>query len=336
MTHTSNLIKPITIKNLELKHNIFAAPMAGYSDLATRFIALKHGASIAFTEMVSCEGLWREGEKSIAIMRRAKGEEHLAVQLFGGNASSVEKALIWALKENPSLIDFNMACPMAKVLRSNSGSMLMKRLDLASEILSVLKQNVPSHIPFSIKMRLGYDFNNLNYLELAELAFNHGSSMVTMHGRTRSQLYSGQADWQHLKTLKDNFKDKIICGSGDLDSAEKARQMLEQTGVDAVMIARGSIGNPWIYNEIINSEMSNKMANKKTISDLEKIETAKEHYMIALENFNEHYVSHELKKHLLSYLKGIPNINPFKIKFAQANNSSEILDVFKEMETLLY
>ncbi|MCL2520952.1 MAG: tRNA-dihydrouridine synthase [Spirochaetaceae bacterium] len=318
-------LSPLTIGPLKLAGNIFAAPMAGYSDKATRQLALEYGANLAFTEMVSCEGLWRLSAKTQPIMERADGEENLAMQLFAGNVEALEKALPIALTQKPQLIDFNCGCPVNKVIKSGSGSALMQNSALFKELMHTLRQNVPADIAVSVKFRSGWNFDSINYLQIAELALNEGINLITLHPRTRSQAYSGKADYNHLATLKKTFPQAIICGSGDLYTIEDVTKMFEQTGIDAVMIARGSIGNPFIYKQITEAAAGrtyNPTAN-------ERYATALKHFELALEYGNEGTVVREIKKHILAYPKGIAGCAAFKGVFAPLLNKEEMLTLLK-------
>jgi tRNA-dihydrouridine synthase B len=318
--------KPLGLRSLKLENNIFLAPMAGYTDRAARRLALLHGAGLAFTEMVSCEGLRRLSAKTEPLMKRAEGEANLAVQLFAGNIEALERSLPLVLKEQPQLIDFNCGCPVSKVVKSGSGSALMKEPELFRRMMRTLRQNVPADIPVSVKFRSGWDSEHINFLEIAGRALAEGIDMLTMHPRTRSQAYSGRADYNRLALLKRHFPEAVICGSGDLMQPEDVGRMFETTGVDAVMIARGSIGNPFIFRQIKEYLLTGRY---NAVHSIEKLETALLHLEWALEYGKEEVTVREIKKHIMSYPKAVEGSSRFRQECAVITDSEAFRALIK-------
>lgn len=298
----TDLIHPISIGNLSLKSNVFLAPLAGYTDKVFRGICLNHGAALTYTEMVSSEGVARGSEKTIMLMERGLGEENLAVQLFMPDADTAKRSLEGTMAYKPAMIDINAGCPVPKVIKTGAGSSLLKSPKTIYEIVKTITSNVS--IPVTIKIRTGWDLESINYLENAEAAFSAGASALCMHARTRSQLYMPSANWSLLKDLKAHFPEKVIIGSGDLFTAEDGLRMLQETGIDAIMFARGAIGNPFIFEQI------QALANgdgELEISIQEKKDAIETHLAGLVDFLGENAACREMRKHVCAYLKGIPN-----------------------------
>jgi tRNA-dihydrouridine synthase B len=298
----TDLVHPVSIGNLSLKSNVFLAPLAGYTDKVFRSICLKHGAALAYTEMVSSEGVARNSEKTIMLMERGENEEHLAVQLFMPDADTAKRSLEGTMAYNPAMIDINAGCPVPKVIKTGAGSSLLKSPKTIYEIVKTINSNVP--VPVTIKIRTGWDLDNLNYLETAEAAFSAGASALCMHARTRSQLYMPTANWSLLKDLKAHFPEKFIIGSGDLFTAEDGIRMLQETGIDAIMFARGAIGNPFVFEQI---QALAKGQEPREISVQEKKVAIETHLNGLVDFLGENAACREMRKHVCAYLKGIPN-----------------------------
>ena len=298
----TDLVHPVSIGNLSLKSNVFLAPLAGYTDKVFRSICLKRGAALAYTEMVSSEGVARNSEKTIMLMERGENEEHLAVQLFMPDADTAKRSLEGTMAYNPAMIDINAGCPVPKVIKTGAGSSLLKNPKTIYEIVKTITSNVP--VPVTIKIRTGWDLDSLNYLETAEAAFSAGASALCMHARTRSQLYMPTANWSLLKDLKAHFPEKLIIGSGDLFTAEDGIRMLQETGIDAVMFARGAIGNPFVFEQI---QALAKGQEPREISVQDKRVAIETHLNGLVDFLGENAACREMRKHVCAYLKGIPN-----------------------------
>lgn len=292
----------IHLGNLKLKGNIFLAPLAGYTDKIYRNICLKHGACLAYTEMVSAEGVFRNSTNTLTLMDRGTNETNLAVQLFMPDAQTAQRSVCNVMKYNPQLIDINCGCPVPKVTKTGAGSALLKTPHTIKEIVKVLSQD--TGLPITVKIRTGWDVESMNYLEVAENAFEGGAVAVCMHARTRSQLYMPTANWEHLSILKSHFPNKVIIGSGDLFTAEDGVRMLKQTKVDAIVFARGAIGNPFIFEQA-EAILAEKPIREVSIS--EKIDAILEHLNGLCTIMDEERACREMRKHVCAYLKGTPN-----------------------------
>ena len=323
-----SLYKKVAIGNVTTNGNLFVAPLAGYTDAAFRHICLAQGADLAFSEMVSCEGLWRENESTRILTRRAAGEEILALQLFGGNVEAVQKSVPVAMKANPQILDFNCGCPVPKVHRSHSGSALLQDPVLFHSLLKTLRQEAPSHVAVTVKIRSGWDSEKINYPLIAEKALDAGVDMITLHPRTRAQGYTGFADWQHLKDLKRRFPQAVICGSGDLFAPEDAKRMLEETGIDAVMFARGVIGNPTIFTQTrsLLTQGSYEPVDSKT-----KKQIAFNHLQAIFAIDRSVHAVRDFKKHLISYAKGIPDWKPMRETFARLEDPQAAVELLQSV-----
>ena len=314
----ANLLHPVWIGDVKLESNLFLAPLAGYTDKVYRAICLAKGAALAYTEMVSSEGVARNNEKTVVLMERAEGEKNLAVQLFMPDAETTKRSLDNVMKYRPALIDINCGCPVPKVVKTGAGSALLKRPEEIYKIVKTIKENVD--VPVTVKIRTGWDCNSINYLEVAGLAFSAGASAVCMHARTRSQLYMPTANWDWLKDLKAHFPDRVIIGSGDLFSAQDGVRMLEYTGVDAISFARGAIGNPFIFAQTKaliegsgnyskgEGEVSGSGSRRSLeIPVSEKVEAILFHLRGLVDFLGQDLACREMRKHVCAYLKGIPN-----------------------------
>ncbi len=298
----SSLLHEVSIGNVTLKSNLFLAPLAGYTDKVFRSICLKHGAALAYTEMVSSEGVARDSAKTVVLMERGEGEDNLAVQLFMPDADTARRSLEGVMAYKPAIIDINCGCPVPKVVKTGAGSALLQNPKTIREIVSTIVRNVD--VPVTVKIRTGWDTNSINYLETAELVFDAGASALCMHARTRSQLYMPTAHWELLADLKRNFPEKVIIGSGDLFCAGDGVRMLEQTGVDAIAYARGAIGNPFIFEQT-RALLEGKVPRPVPVD--EKREAIMIHLRGLVDYLGENTACREMRKHVCAYLKGIPN-----------------------------
>lgn len=292
---------PVNIGNVKLEGNLFLAPMAGYTDRVFRALCLEEGAYLAYTEMVSCEGLARDNEPTKDLAVRARGEKNLALQLFGPDEDTAQRSIETALKFKPQIIDFNCGCPVPKVTKTGAGSALMKSPATIGKIVRVLKES--TGLPVTVKIRTGWDTKSMNYLQCAEEAFSAGADALCMHARTKSQLYTPTAHWEYLADLKKHFPDRVIIGSGDLFCARDALSMFEQTGVDAVSFARGAIGNPFIFRQteqlLKGQEPQETSADRKAGTLLRQLEE-----LVSV--MGEDRACREMRKHVGFYLKGVP------------------------------
>lgn len=327
----TSLYHPLTIGTARTGGNIFLAPLAGYTDRAFRSVCAAMGADLTYTEMVSCEALVRGSGKTEALLERAEGEERYAVQIFAGEAGAAGEAVKQVRERRPLLIDLNCGCPVPKIIKSGAGSALMRTPAKVGEIVRAMKDN--TDIPVTVKIRTGWDVPSLNYLEVAEEAVRAGAALVCMHARTRSQGYSGTADWSHLKRLKEALGDLPVLGSGDMFSAEAVERVLRETGIDGVMLARGAIGNPFLFREIRAFLTEGTLPAPP--SPTERMETAFDQLKLAVRYKDEGTAVKEMKKQMCAYTKGMPGSSEIRNKLVQADSFSSYQEIFRDYLAML-
>ncbi len=326
MENRENLFKSIKIKNLEVPGNLFLAPLAGFTDRAFRRICIEKGASFTYTEMISSEAVVRENKKTLQLAERAINEEIYGIQIFSGNAVSASKSVEKILPFKPDLIDFNCGCPVAKIVKSGAGSALMQNPKKIREIIKALTES--TDLPVTVIIRSGWTSETINYLEAAEMALEGGASLISIHPRTRAQSYSGKADWNCIKKLKEEYPNIPVIGSGDLYCGEDARRMIEETKCDAVMFARGAIGNPFIFED--SKAVLEGAVNWESPSEGERIATALRHLNYAMEYLGEEKAVKEMRKHLCAYTKGITGGSSFRNKIVHGNSYEEYRKLFND------
>lgn len=300
------------------------APMAGITDRAFREIVMENGADLAFTEMVNVKGLYY-GDENTKKLLDIEGASY-GVQIFGRDKEIIKKVIIDDLnhRENISVLDFNMGCPAPKIYKNREGSYLMQEPVLAGEILETMVKY--SRFPVTVKFRKGIDKDHINFLEIGKIAENSGVVAVTIHGRTREDFYSGQADWDAIRELKSALKIEVIA-NGDIFTGQDAKKMIEYTGCESLMIARGALGNPFIFSDI-----KNILKEEEPIEhDFdERHKTLISHYKKLINYKEEKVVVREMRKHVAWYLKGLRGSNPVKDKINHMDNIDEIFDLLEE------
>mgnify|MGYP000675187417 CR=1 FL=1 len=330
MNEKSPLYHPVTIGNVTIDGNVFLAPLAGYTDRAFRSVCISQGASFTYTEMVSAEGLARGSDNTESLMIRDSNEKKLGIQIFMPEASVALRALPKLLRYNPTIIDINCGCPVPKVIKTGAGSALMNEPDKIHNMIKALKEF--TDIPISIKIRTGWNDTSINYKDVASAALSAKVDMITMHARTRQMAYSGTADWNALKELKQyvSYRDQsvVVFGSGDLFSPADAKEMLKTTGIDGVMFARGSIGNPFIFNNTIRV-LQNKKPIEPTLEEKLTIMLTQLHTMG--EYTGEHLACREMRKHATSYIKGMSHGGKAKQALVQSTTYKEYEYVCEEL-----
>ncbi len=307
------------IGTLNLDNPLFSAPMAGISDLPYRLIMKRHGASLVFTEMISANGLFFNGQATRELLKSDAEERPLAIQLFGEDAGRLAEAAV-NVEEYGELIDLNLGCPVRKVVRSGAGSALLREpLKIAGILKAVRKATTR---PLTIKFRSGWDAESINYLDVARIAVDSGIDAITLHPRTRAQMFSGQADWTQIRRLKETVPVPII-GSGDLFSAEDAITMFAQTGCDAVMFGRGAYGNPWIVSQALEL-LAGRPATLPTPA--ERLATARQHFNLCLECFGPQKTLGQMRKHLCWYVRGLDGAANFRAEINRSRSIDEMHD----------
>ena len=315
------------IGNVEIKNQVVLAPMAGISNTAYRQIIKEMGAGLIFAEMVSDKALVYGSEKTFDLLKMSDMERPIAQQIFGSDVDSfVKAAKLVEDKMHPDIIDINMGCPVPKVaIKSQAGSALLKNPDKIKEIVSAVVKAVS--VPVTVKIRSGWDANSVNAVEVAKVIEEAGASAITVHGRTRAQGYSGNADWNIIKQVKEMVSIAVI-GNGDVTSAEKAKEMLDFTGCDAVMIGRGVLGNPWLINECVSYLESGIIPLKP--SAREKIEMLKRHYQLLVDSTSEKQAILEIRTHALWYIKGMPKSAYIKNEICKTKNSEDLFKILND------
>lgn len=315
------------IGNVEIKNKIVLAPMAGISNTSYRKIIKSMGCGLIFAEMVSDKAIVFENKKTLDLLKMDDSERPIAQQIFGNDIDTfVEAAKKIEELMQPDIIDINMGCPVPKIaLRSQAGSALLKNPERIGEIVSAVVKAVS--VPVTIKIRSGWDDKNINCVEVAKIAEKNGASAITLHARTRSQGYSGTADWELIKKVKDSVNIPVI-GNGDVTTPELAKKMLEETGCDAVMIGRGVLGNPWLIKNTIDYLEKGYYENNITLE--EKIKMLKHHFELLIEDKNDVLALLEIRSHALWYLKGVPNAAKIKNKICSTKSSQEIFQILED------
>lgn len=313
------------ISNLEFNNIAFLAPLAGVTDTAFRTICREMGCGLVYTEMISAKGLYYKNENTCNMLQFSNIEKPVAVQLFG-KEPEIMAAAAEMLNDNKDvcIIDINMGCPAPKIVKNGEGSALMKDPKLAGEIVSRVKKN--STKPVTVKFRKGYDENDVNGLEFAKRMEASGADAVTIHGRTRSQMYEGKADWSIINEIKSAVQIPVI-GNGDIFSHEDAGKMLDLTGCDGIMIGRGAMGNPWIFSQIRQMNLGETVTYP---SPAEKIDTILKHYSMAITYLGENRAVREMRKHIAWYIKGIKNCTEIKNKINYETCSNKVFDLLIE------
>lgn len=311
------------IRDLEIANPVVIAPMAGISNAAFRTIAHEFGAGLIYTEMISDKAICYSNKKTMEMTQLAPNEHPIAMQLFGHEEASMIQAAQVLDKTNCDVIDINMGCPVPKVVNSGSGSAMMKDPEATYQLMRKIIAAVQK--PVTAKIRLGWDHSSINVLEMAQGLEAAGVSALAVHGRTRSQLYEGQADWSWIKQVKEKVSIPVI-GNGDIRSVEEAMARMEETHVDAIMIGRGVLGNPWLIRDLVHA--FTKTGEITPVSDHEKFEIALEHARRLCALKGERVGMKEMRGHACWYIQGIPYSNRMKDRINQ-------MTAYAELETLL-
>lgn len=322
----------LKIKDLKLENNVFVAPMAGVTDLSYRLILKEFGAGLIYTEMVSDKGLLYENKKTHNMIEIFDYEKPIALQLFGSEVDTMlEAAKLIDKESNCDIIDINMGCPVPKVTKSGSGSKLMTTPDLAYEIVKTIVDNVSK--PVSVKFRSGWDHKTKNAVDFAKKMEAAGASMIAVHGRTRTDMYSGKVDLDIIKAVKGAVKIPVI-GNGDIKTPEDAKQMIDYTSCDGVMIGRGLMGNPWLIKQILDYLETGEY-NKEILPSVKKDYLLK-HLEHLIQYKGEKIAALEMRTHGAWYVKGLPGATKIKTKIVNAKDVYEIKkivnDYFDELE----
>ena len=315
------------IGNVKINNKIVLAPMAGICNSSFRRICKEMGCGLIYAEMVSDKAIFYNNKKTLDMLQMTDEERPIVQQIFGSDKESFVEAAKYIYQEmQPDIIDINMGCPVPKVaLRSQAGAALLKNPEKIKEIVSSVVNSVP--IPVTVKIRSGWDHNNINAVEVAKICEESGASAICVHPRTRSQGYSGKADWNIIKQVKENVNIPVI-GNGDIKDIYSAKKMLEETNCDAIMIGRGVLGNPWLIKQIKTYIEEDKIIDPPT--SLEKVNMCIKHLNLLLEIKDKKVAALEIRNHIGWYLKGIKNSNEIKNKVYQTKEISDIIDILND------
>ena len=321
------LYHPVSIGNIHLKGNLFLAPVAGYSDAAFRSVCIENGACFTYTEMVSAEALVRKNLKTEILMRRACNENAYAVQIFGGEPEVMAQAAqIVIEKTHCECIDINCGCPVPKIIKTGAGSALTRDPDRLFKVVEAVVAALRQATPVTVKIRSGWEQKLITWPEAAQAALDAGASAITIHPRTKAQGYEGHSDWNIMRRLVEKVNGRVpVFGSGDLFKPEDARKMLEETGVDAVMFARGAMGNPFIFRD--TTSLLTTGAYEPVPAQI-RIQTGFAELERLAAETNEQHACLEMRKRFHAYSKGIPNGGPLRNAIVHAATIEDYHKIF--------
>lgn len=317
-------LKKLKIGDIELENNIILAPMAGVTDLPFRKICKEFEPGLVCTEMVSSKAIFYDDSKTKLLMDTNGEKRPISMQIFGSDEETMGYAAKY-VSELADIVDINMGCPAPKVVKNGDGSKLLLDIDKAEKVIKSVVKN--SNKPVTLKLRKGWDLNNIVAVEFAQMAEQAGVSSITIHGRTRTEMYSGKADLDIIKKVKESVKIPVI-GNGDIIDEESAVKMFEYTGVDGIMIGRGTFGNPWIFKRIKHFlETGEKLPE---ISKEEKLRVIKKHIELELEEKQEITAIREMRKHIAWYTKNMPNSSEFRNEINKIEDKDALIKKVEE------
>ena len=319
----------VKIGHIEVgKFPLLLAPMEDVSDPPFRALCKEHGADLMYTEFISSEGLIREAEKSVQKLDIYDNERPIGIQIFGDKIESMREAAAIAEGANPEIIDINYGCPVKKVACKGAGAGILLDLPKMQEMTAEIVKRVDK--PVTVKTRLGWDENTIKIVEVARRLQDVGVQALTIHGRTRKQMYKGIADWTYIRQVKEHPDINIpIFGNGDIDDPQKALEYKNEYGVDGIMIGRASIGYPWIFNEIKTWMNEGKALNPPTIN--ERVDVVKRHLKFSLEWKGEKLGIFEMRRHYTNYFRGIPRFKSYRTRLVETENPNTLFDTLNEI-----
>ena len=305
------------IGSLSLDNNVILAPMAGITNSPYRQLGKLAGAALVYSEMISANGLIRDGERTLELLRRSSIETHFGIQLFGEDPAVLAEAATIASKYG-ELLDLNMGCPVKKVVRSGAGSALLQNPRHAGKVISAMRK--ASDLPLTVKFRSGWDLSSINFLEIGKIAEESGADALILHPRTRCQGFGGHSNWSHITQLKQAVAIPVI-GSGDIVTADDALRMQIETCCDGVMIGRGSYGNPWLIKEILQLQRGEPIT---TVSAQQRLKTVQQHIQLFQQAFGSRKTVREMRKHLCWYSRGMSGASEFRSRVNQIQQIEEL------------
>ena len=312
--------------NIELQNPLFLAPMAGVTDWAFRTVCARLGADVTVTEMVSSRALVYQDKKSVKLLRKNEGSV-CGAQIFGNDPEIMARAAVLALEiSGCDFLDINMGCPMPKVANSGDGCGLRRTPELAGEIVKAVVKAVD--VPVTVKCRLGWDKGSINVLDFTKRMEDSGAAMVAVHGRTRSMLYSGTADWDMIHKVKEQLSIPVIA-NGDITDGDAAVRCLKRTGADGLMIGRSVFGDPWIFEEVRAALNGEEYPGRPCLAD--RIDVTVEQFRLSEQDHGEHIACLEARKHFAWYLRGVPHSSYYKSQITSLNTMEDIYRVAKDV-----
>ncbi len=320
----------VKIGSIELpEFPLLLAPMEDVSDPPFRALCKEQGADVVYTEFISSEGLIRNAAKSTIKLDIYEKERPVGIQIFGANLDSMLQAIDIVEQSNPDIIDINFGCPVKKVVSKGAGAGILKDICLMEKLTAEMVKR--TKLPVTVKTRLGWDHDSIRIVEVAERLQDVGIKALSIHGRTRAQMYKGSADWGPIADVKNNPRMHIpIFGNGDVNSPERAVEMRDQYGLDGAMIGRASIGNPWFFKQV--KHYFETGTHLPPISMLERVEAARRHLKMSIEWKGEVLGVLETRRHYTNYFKGIPNFKPYRNKMVTSDRSEDVFRAFDEVE----
>ena len=302
--------------------------MEDVSDPPFRALCKEQGADVVYTEFISSEGLIRDAAKSTMKLDIYEKERPVGIQIFGANLDSMLKSVEIVEKSNPDIIDINFGCPVKKVVSKGAGAGILKDIDLMVSLTAAMVKR--THLPITVKTRLGWDHDSIKIVEVAERLQDVGCKAISIHGRTRTQMYKGEADWAPIAEVKNNPRMHIpVFGNGDVDSPEKAMDMRDKYGLDGAMIGRASIGNPWFFKQVKHFFKTKKHLPPITLA--ERVDAAKRHLQMAIAWKGERLGVFETRRHYTNYFRGIPHFKDYRMKMVTSDDADDVFAVFDEV-----
>ena len=308
---------------------LLLAPMEDVSDPPFRALCKEQGADVVYTEFISSEGLIRDAAKSMMKLDIYEKERPVGIQIFGANLESMLQSVEIVEKSGPDIIDINFGCPVKKVVSKGAGAGILKDIDLMVSLTKAMVEH--TNLPVTVKTRLGWDTDSIKIVEVAERLQDVGCAAISIHGRTRVQMYKGNADWAPIAKVKENPRMHIpVFGNGDVDTPEKAMEMRDKYGLDGAMIGRASIGYPWFFREVKHFFETGQHLGPPTLE--ERVDAARRHLQMAIDWKGEKLGVFETRRHYTNYFKGIPHFKEYRMKMVTSDDSVDVFAAFDEVE----
>jgi hypothetical protein len=319
----------VKIGNIELPDfPLLLAPMEDVSDPPFRALCKENGADVVYTEFISSEGLIRDAAKSTMKLDIYESERPVGIQIFGANLDSMLQSVEIVERTRPDIIDINFGCPVKKVVSKGAGAGILKDIDLMVSLTEAMVKH--TNLPITVKTRLGWDDNSIKIVEVAERLQDVGIKAISIHGRTRAQMYKGDADWSHIAAVKNNPRMHIpVFGNGDVNTPERAVEMRDNYGLDGAMIGRASIGYPWFFREVKHFFETGTHLAPPTMQ--ERVDVAKRHLQMAIDWKGEQLGVFETRRHYTNYFKGIPNFKQYRMQMVTSDDSAGVFAAFDEV-----